>query len=112
MIKLNNITKIYNPKKSNEFEALHGVSCEIQDGEMAAIIGKSGAGKSTLVKLISGLYLPTKGTVYVNGIDTRELDREAYYRHESAVFQDTFTLAYSVAENVALNEQWIVSNDL
>jgi len=58
------------------------------------------------VKLISGLYLPTKGTVYVNGIDTRELDREAYYRHESAVFQDTFTLAYSVAENVALNEQW------
>ncbi len=43
MIKLNNIKKIYNPKKSNEFEALHGVSCEIQDGEMAAIIGKSGA---------------------------------------------------------------------
>ena len=58
------------------------------------------------MKLISGLYLPTKGTVYVNGIDTRELDREAYYRYESAVFQDTFTLAYSVAENVALNEQW------
>ena len=32
MIKLNNITKIYNPKKSNEFEALHDVSCEIDDG--------------------------------------------------------------------------------
>ena len=40
MIKLTDIVKIYNPKKSNEFEALHGVSCEIQDGEMVAIIGK------------------------------------------------------------------------
>lgn len=64
------------------------------------------AGKSTLVKLISGLYLPTEGTIYVNGIDTRKLDREKYYEHEAAVFQDTFTLTYSVAENVALNEQW------
>ena len=41
MIKISNITKKYNPKKSNEFEALHGVSCEINDGELVAVIGKS-----------------------------------------------------------------------
>ena len=41
---------------------------------------------NTLVKLISGLYLPTRGMIYVNGIDTRELDRETYYEHEAAVF--------------------------
>ena len=85
---------------------LNDISFSLKSGEHKALVGLNGAGKSTLVKLISGLYLPTKGTVYVNGIDTRELDRDAYYRHESAVFQDTFTLAYSVAENVALNEQW------
>ena len=85
---------------------LNEISFSLKSGEHKALVGLNGAGKSTLVKLISGLYLPTKGTVYVNGIDTRELDREVYYRHESAVFQDTFTLAYSVAENVALNEQW------
>ena len=39
MIKLDKIIKIYNPKKANEYEALHGVSCEISDGEMVAIIG-------------------------------------------------------------------------
>jgi putative ABC transport system ATP-binding protein len=42
MITLTNIKKIYNPTKANEFEALHGVSCEIKDGELVAIIGKSG----------------------------------------------------------------------
>ena len=52
------------------------------------------------------MFLPTQGTIYINGIDTRELDRETYYEHEAAVFQDTFTLTYSVAENVALSEQW------
>ena len=39
MIKLNNIHKFYNAGKVNEFEALKGVSLEIEDGEMAAIIG-------------------------------------------------------------------------
>lgn len=38
MISVKNVTKIYNQNKSNEFEALHGVSCEIQDGEIVAII--------------------------------------------------------------------------
>ena len=53
MIKISNITKKYNPKKSNEFEALHGVSCEINDGELVAVIGKSGAGKSTLLHILA-----------------------------------------------------------
>ena len=92
--------------KGAEKPVLHDISFSLKSGEHKALVGLNGAGKSTLVKLISGLYLPTKGTIYVNGIDTRELDRKKYYEHEAAVFQDTFTLTYSVAENVALNEQW------
>ena len=53
MVKLNNIVKIYNSKKANEFKALHGVSAEIRDGELIAIIGKSGAGKSTLLHILA-----------------------------------------------------------
>ena len=92
--------------KGAEKPVLNDISFSLKSGEHKALVGLNGAGKSTLVKLISGLYLPTKGTIYVNGIDTRELDMETYYEHEAAVFQDTFTLTYSVAENVALSEQW------
>ena len=51
MVQLKDIVKIYNKGKSNEFEALHGVSAEIKDGEMIAIVGTSGAGKSTLLHI-------------------------------------------------------------
>lgn len=56
-----------------EEEVLKDVSFTIHQGERLALVGLNGAGKSTIVKLISGLYLPTNGAVYVNGIDTREL---------------------------------------
>ncbi|WP_295796036.1 heavy metal translocating P-type ATPase [uncultured Treponema sp.] len=74
--------------KGAEKPVLNDISFSLKSGEHKALVGLNGAGKSTLVKLISGLYLPTKGTVYVNGIDTRELDREKYYEHEAAVIED------------------------
>lgn len=52
MIKLEHIKKIYNKGQVNQFEALHDVTLEIEDGEMAALIGKSGAGKSTLLHIL------------------------------------------------------------
>ena len=52
MIELNNIVKIYNKGKENEFEALHDICIYIKDGEMVAIMGKSGAGKSTLLHIL------------------------------------------------------------
>lgn len=53
MVKLDNIIKTYNKGKSNAFEALHGISLTIEDGEMVAIVGTSGAGKSTLLHILA-----------------------------------------------------------
>lgn len=107
MIKLDNIVKIYNPKKSNEFEALHGVSAEIQDGEMVAIIGKSGAGKSTLLHVLACIDNYQSGTYVIDDTVVKKLSEGKYakIRNEKIgmVMQD-FALVedFSALENVMI----------
>ena len=54
-------------KKFGNFTALNGVSLDVQAGEIHALLGDNGAGKSTLIKILSGVYPPTGGEVWVEG---------------------------------------------
>ncbi len=107
MIKLNNIVKIYNPKKANEFEALHGVSCEIADGEMIAIIGKSGAGKSTLLHILACIDNYQSGEYIIDDTLVKDLSERRYARIRNEkigmVMQD-FALVedFTALENVLI----------
>ena len=89
-----------------EEETLQDVSFRLAPGEKLALVGVNGAGKTTIVKLMSGLYLPTTGTVYVNGVSTRELNKKAYFAKQAAIFQEPFQTSYSISENVALAESY------
>ena len=73
MIELENITKIYRMGKI-EVPALRGVTLDIQEGEMAAIIGASGSGKSTLMNIIGFLDKPTLGSYIFEGADVSRLN--------------------------------------
>lgn len=107
MIKIDNIIKVYNPKKSNEFEALHSVSCEIADGEIVAIIGKSGAGKSTLLHILACIDNYQNGQYTIDGTLVKNLSEKQYakIRNEKIgmVMQD-FALVedFTVIENVLI----------
>lgn len=73
----------------------------IHSGERLAIVGVNGAGKSTLVKLMTGLFAPTEGHIYLNGVDITTLKKSELYRLYSAVFQEVNVLAFTIRENVA-----------
>lgn len=107
MIKLTNIQKIYNKGKSNEFEALKGISLTIKDGELVAIIGKSGAGKSTLLHILACIDSYEDGKYVVDDVLVKNLSEKklAEIRNSKIgiVMQD-FALVddFSCIENVLL----------
>ncbi|MGN0633609.1 MAG: ABC transporter ATP-binding protein [Oscillospiraceae bacterium] len=107
MIKLDNIVKIYNFQKSNEFKALDGISCEISDGELVAIIGKSGAGKSTLLHILACIDDYQEGEYYIDDTLVKNLSERKYakIRNEKIgmVMQD-FALVedFTALENVLI----------
>ena len=73
MIEVKNLVKIYQTG-SIGFQALSGVSFNIQDGEFVAIMGPSGSGKSTLMHILGALDTPTKGTYFLDGKDVSKLN--------------------------------------
>lgn len=90
---------------------LEDVSFKIKKGEKVALVGYNGAGKTTLVKLLSGLYHPTKGRILINNIDISTLKRESLQKLISLVFQDALMYAFEVAENVAMKTSENVDYD-
>ncbi|MDQ0028430.1 ABC transporter ATP-binding protein [Arthrobacter bambusae] len=100
------LTKSYG-RGPDRFDALKGVSLDIQHGESVAIVGKSGSGKSTLMHLLALLDTPGTGTITVDGTEARSLSGRKLngLRNEmfGFVFQQFFlNPAASVLENVVL----------
>ncbi len=92
-----------NPDETGEM-AVRGVSLSVRRGEWLSIIGHNGSGKSTLVKLLNGLYVPKRGSVTVDGIDTQDEERIWEVRQKvGMIFQnpDNQIVATVVEEDVA-----------
>lgn len=106
-IVIKDLVKIYNYNKKNELKALNGVSLEIKDGEMVAIIGKSGSGKSTLLNILAGISEYNSGSYKVDGEEISEMKEKqiADFRNKKVglVMQDFALIeGYSVLENVMI----------
>jgi len=86
--------------------ALRNITLDIPAGATVAIVGHTGSGKSTLVNLIPRLMDPTRGAVYLDGVDLRDFDPEWLRRQIGFVPQETFLFSATLAENIA----WGVGN--
>ena len=76
VLSLDDVVKDY-VGEAGVFRALHGVSMDVRDGELMAIMGPSGSGKSTLMNIIGCLDSPTTGTYRFEGVDTATLSERA-----------------------------------
>lgn len=105
MFCLKNIVKTYNKGKSNEYEALHGISMEVSDAELTAIIGTSGAGKSTLLHILACIDGYDSGEYTIDGEDVSRISEKqmARVRNEKIgmVMQDFALIeGFTALENV------------
>ncbi|XGV88406.1 MAG: ABC transporter ATP-binding protein [Limnothrix sp. BL-A-16] len=80
---------------------VQNLSLTIPAGQTIAIVGATGSGKSTLVKLLLRLYEINDGAIFLDGIDTREIDLESLRGAIGLVSQDVFLFHGTVAENIA-----------
>ena len=99
------VERIY--KRFGGVIALDDVSLSIHKGETCCLVGENGSGKSTMIKIISGVYTPDEGDLYINGRHYKKLTPIEAIREGIQVIYQDFSLFpnLSVAENIAINEQ-------
>ena len=84
-------------------EVLHDISFRSEPGTVTALVGSSGSGKSTTIGLISAFYVPTKGTVRVDGVDLSTVRLDSFRTRLGVVLQESFLFDGTIRENVAFS---------
>lgn len=79
---------------------INDFNCEVEPGEMVAIVGPTGAGKTTMVKLLMRFYDVVKGSIRVDGNDLRTFDRSELRENFGMVLQDTWLFKGTIMENI------------
>lgn len=105
MLKLEKITKTFNPGTINQKIALNGLSLVLEDGDFVTVIGGNGAGKSTMLNAVSGVWNLDSGRIYVDDIDMTNMPEYKRAKYLGRVFQDPMmgTAAdMEIQENLAL----------
>ena len=98
-IELRGVSFRYSPR---ERDIVRDVSLEVMPGEFVCILGPSGGGKSTLLKLVVGLFEPTKGEVLFDGLPIEAIGLDVLRPQMGVVMQEDRLLAGTIAENIAL----------
>jgi len=94
-----------------ERAVLDGIDLALPAGSTVALVGENGAGKTTLIKLLTGMYAPTAGSVLVDGADLTELDLAAWRQRLSATFQDFVRYQLTARQAVGLGDLPRLSDD-
>ncbi len=92
--------------------ALKDVTLHIRPGESLAIVGENGSGKTTLIKLLTRLYKPTKGNIYLEGLNLNDWDINTLRSKIGVIFQDFARYQLLVGENIGIGDVEDLGEDL
>ncbi len=107
MLKIENVSKVFNLTGNIEDKrvALDGLNLEIEDGEFVTVVGGNGSGKSTLMNIISGVFPPDEGKIFIDGVDVTNNKEHLRAKYLGRVFQDPMmgtASNMSIIENLEL----------
>ena len=98
--------------ENNDVYALEDFTFTIKAGEFIGIVGPSGSGKSTLLSLLMGIYKPTRGAIYINGINIAQYDSSVLRHLMGYVFQQAYLFKGSIKDNLTLFDTSIFNEDM
>ncbi len=95
-VEFRRVTFGYNPAQP----VLHDVSFTVNQGQTVALVGHTGSGKSSIINLISKFYLPTSGTLLIDGHDIREIQADSLHHQMGIVLQVNYLFSGTILDNI------------
>ncbi len=83
---------------------LKDICLHLQPGEKLAIVGENGSGKTTLIKLLTRLYVPSSGRIFLDGVDLNDWDINVLRQRIGVIFQNFVQYQFTVGENVGVGD--------
>jgi transcriptional regulator NrdR len=91
---------------------LDSVSFDVKAGQIVALVGRTGSGKTTIADLLMRFYEPSAGSIAIDGVDVRRIERESLLEQIAIVTQDTFLFDGTIRDNIAYGRQDASEDDI
>jgi ATP-binding cassette, subfamily B, bacterial len=98
-IEVRNLSFRYNPESPL---VLNNISFNVLPGEKVALVGPTGSGKSTLAMILLGLYKPTSGNIFYDGLPLEKINHQVLRRQFGVVLQESFLFTGSIRQNMSM----------
>lgn len=98
----------YNDKQ----EVLKNINFKIKANETVAFVGKSGAGKTTIFNLLCKMYDPTEGSITIDGVDIKELDKDSIRGNITIISQNPYIFNLSIRDNLKLVKENLTEEEM
>jgi ATP-binding cassette subfamily C protein LapB len=95
-----------------QIPVLSDVSFKVRAGEKVAILGHVGSGKTTISRLIGGLYSPDEGTIFIDGVDLRQIAPSELRENVGIVLQDIWLMSTTIEQNISLGAIDVTPEDV